>query len=261
VDVVAATGTSSGSDGAIAVILGVAVLLVFAAVVVRAFAQRWSSTRQANQALHDVAANALAGAPTQGGSEEAFEQRATESELSRLSLDTIAPFARTLERSRRLWVAEQRVLAGLRVLPEDAWIVEPYVLEDSRRIPFVVVGPTGIFVLCATDGPWTIRDLQTLTALADRLQRHLPGWEGEIQVVMCLAFETTEIRSWVGGDPEARYRGWIVGIDDLAQWLVAFDSGHSEGLHPSDIRLLDQKALPRWDRNATARLPKTPNYG
>ena len=89
--------------------------------------------------------------------------------------------------------------AALDALPEDLWLVEKHVLEDERRIPFVVVGPSGVFVVCATDGAWTIGDLQALTALADRLQRQLPGWAGEIQVVMCLAFDRTEIRSWVGG--------------------------------------------------------------
>ena len=250
-------------------------MLVLAGVLVRAFARR--------RKRHDrspVRVEQRPGGVVESGSNEGVAPVATtpessagelpteraepaheaESEPTTLAHETIAPFARTLERSRRLWVAEQRVSAALDVLPEDVWLVEKHVLEDERRIPFVLVGPSGVFVVCATDGAWTIGDLHALTALADRLQRQLPGWAGEIQVVMCLAFGRTEIRSWVGGQAESRCRGWVLGIDDLTQWLTAFESGQG-GLLRGDIRRLDQTAFPRWERSGTARLPKTPNYG
>ncbi len=280
-EVLTATGTVADPSGAVAVILGVVVLLLFAAVVVRAFAQLLggrgrSSPRSVKPAPVDIVADdgahaaALAGKAIEVSSERFSEQqeatRDADSELPRLSPETIAPLARTLERSRRLWVAERRVRAEVDALREEGWLVEQHVLEDSRRIPFVLAGPTGVFVLCATDGPWTIRDLQTLTALADRLQRQLRGWDGEIQVVMCLAFETTEIRRWVGGSPEPSspeppYRGWVIGIDDLVHWLTAYEPERGHGLRRDDIRRLDLEALPRWDEHQTARFPKTPNFG
>jgi hypothetical protein len=273
VEVLAVTGTIADSGDAFTVILGVVMLLVFAAVVVRAFVRRGRghgrmSTKRARgdvEAPDTGLAAAVVTEPTPVVSEQPPHQREltrnAEPESPRLSTDTIAPLARTLERSRRLLVAEHRVRDVIRVLPEDAWLVEQHVLEDSHRIPFVVAGPTGVFVLCATDGPWTIGDLRTLTMLADRLQRRLPGWTGEIQVVMCLAFDTTEIRLWAGGSPETPYRAWLIGIDDLAQWLTAREPDRGPGLRPDDIRRLDHEALPRWDRHQTARLPKTPNFG
>ncbi len=94
-----------------------------------------------------------AGRAAEGGA------RRSDAEKPRLAPETIAPFARTLERTRRLCAAEARVSAELHALPSDAWLIEQYVLEDAHRIPFVVAGPTGVFVLCATDGGWRPSDL------------------------------------------------------------------------------------------------------
>jgi hypothetical protein len=255
--VLAAADAIRGPGGPLAVILGAAVVLLLAGAVVAVLAHRGRRTRRSPPP-------AVAGTPVPAADEQPLEQPAplppeAACEPCLLAPETIAPLARTLERSRRLWVSGRQVLAVLEALPRDRWLVEEDVIEGSRRIPFVVAGPSGVFVVGATDGPWTIPDLQGLTTLADRLQRQLPGWKGEIQVVMCVAFETTEIRSWRGGPPEAPYRGWVVGANDLPQWLMAFESEHG-GLQRGDIRRLDEEGLPLFEQRA-ARLPRTPNYG
>src|SRR4051794_26670813 len=275
-DLVAATDTIIGSDGPLTVILGTAMMLVFAGLVVRSVLRLWPRRRarslpsvQPAVGL-DEAGNLAQAAPAVDASapqtrEQLFERqeppREVEAEPPQLSPETLAPFARTLERSRRLVIAERRVLAELSSLPKDEWLVEQQVLENSRRIPFMLAGPTGLFVVCVTDGRWTIGDLEILTALADRLQRQLPGWDGEVQVVMVVAFDTSDIRFWAGGKPDTPYRGWVLGIDDLTQWLRDFESEHGGGLARGDIRRLNREAVPDWDRHRPPRLPKTPNYG
>jgi hypothetical protein len=237
-------------------ILGIAVMLVFAVVVVRAFLRRTRPSLRFRRDRRPVSQQAPA-APELAEQPQAV--RASEVEKPRLAPETVESFAHTVEYTRRLRAAEARVNAELSALASDAWFVEQYVLVDAHRVPFVVAGPTGVFVLCATDGGWGPSDLYVLSGLAETLQEQLPGYDGRVEVVMCLAFDEMRPRAWYGGERYKGRGGWVLGNDSLVDWLRNFDTGY--GLSRADIDRLQQGAGPFWDRRSTARLPTTPNFG
>jgi hypothetical protein len=182
-----------------------------------------------------------------------------ESELTRLRSGTIAPLGRVLERSRRLREAEERVARELGSLPDGLWLVERYVLVGPRRVPFLVAGATGVFVICASDGAWTLHDLDALSRLAREVQQQLPGYDGAVHAAVCLAFDAMAPRTWFGGEEQRGRGGWVLGVDRLQQWIVSFGPKH--GLPAGDIRRLDEASGPIWDRRSTARLPLHQNFG
>jgi hypothetical protein len=254
----AAIETIADSDGALATILGIAVTLVFAGVVVRAIVRRVRPSLRSRRDRRSVPEQVPA-APEPTPAEQPTAAHASEGEKPRLTPETIEPFAHTVEYTRRLRAAEARVNAELRRLPSDSWFIEQYVLVDAYRVPFVVAGPTGVFVLCATDGGWEPSDLYVLSGLAKTVQEQLPGYDGRVEVVMCLAFDEMKPRAWYGGERYKGRGGWVLGIDRLLDWLLNVDTGC--GLSRADVHRLQHSAGPFWDRRATARLPSTPNFG
>jgi hypothetical protein len=254
----AAIETIADSDGALATILGIAIMLVFVGVVVRAILRRTRPSLRSRRDRRAVPQQAPA-APELTPAEQPKARHTSEGEKPRLAPETIEPFAHTVEYTRRLRAAEARVNAELRALPSDAWFIEQYVLVDAHRVPFVVAGPSGVFVLCATDGGWGPSDLYVLAGLAGTVQEQLPGYNGRVEVVMCLAFDEMKPRAWYGGERYKGRGGWVLGTDSLLDWLLNFDTGY--GLSRADIHRLQQAAGPIWDRRSTARLPSTPNFG
>ncbi len=174
-------------------------------------------------------------------------------------LGSISAFALTLDRSRRLAAAEERVARTLAELPEGCWIVERYVLVGAHRIPFLVVGAGGVFALCATDGAWTMHDLDVLSRLGADLRDQLPGYHGTVHAGVCLAYDEMAPRSWHGGAELHGRGGWVLGIDWLQPWLYGHDPEHGIGVE--DLRRLDKAAGPWWNRRITARLPARHNAG
>jgi hypothetical protein len=182
-----------------------------------------------------------------------------EPELTRLPLASVRPLGRTLDESRRLNAAEDRVAGELGALPDSRWLVERNVQFGVRRIPFLALGAGGIFVICATDGAWTLRDLHVLSELGDDVSRQLPGYDGPVHAAVCLAFDEMKPRSWYGGQDERGRGGWVLGLDWLRRWMVSL--GREHGLLNGDIRRLDEASGPFWDRRSTARLSATRNAG
>jgi hypothetical protein len=265
VHLLGASDPATGTDGPLAAIVGIAVGLIFAGIVVRALLQRWpthtdsptlperSTNRQPPHALPagqatrppDPPPIALADVP--------------EPELTRLEPSTLIPLGRTLDRSRRFRAAEDLVARKLHALPHDFWLVERYVVVGARRIPFLVAGGTGVFVIAATDGAWTIHDLDALSDAADDVRSQLLGYHGPVHAVMCLAFDEMTPRNWHGGTTHEGRGGWVLGLDWLTQWMFSF--GPQDGLRNGDVRHLREASGPFWDKRSTARLPQTPNLG
>jgi hypothetical protein len=184
---------------------------------------------------------------------------AREPELTRLSLTSVGRLGRTLDESRRLHAAEESVAGDLAALPEGLWLVERDVQLGVRRIPFLVMGDSGIFVICATDGAWTLHDLHVLSELGDGVRRQLPDFDGSVHAAVCLAFDEMKPRAWFGGQGEHGRGGWVLGMDWLRGWMFSFGPEH--GLRNGDIRRLDEASGPFWDRRSTARLPASRNVG
>lgn len=114
-------------------------------------------------------------------------------------------------------------------------------------------------MICATDGPWTLHDLDVLPEVGDDVRRQLPGNEGPVHAAACLAFDEMKPRAWFGGQGERGHGGWVFGLDWLRRWMFSFGPEH--GLRNGDIRRLDEASCPFWDRRSTARLPATRNVG
>ena len=176
--------------------------------------------------------------------------------LSRASLERLG---RTLDESRRLHAAENRVAEELAALPETSWLVERDVHIGARRIPFLVIGATGVFAIGPTDGAWNLRDLRVLSELGEHVRRQLPGYDGPVHAAVCMAFDEMKPRAWYGGQDEHGRGGWVLGLDWLHSWMLSFGPEH--GFRAGDIRRLDEASGPFWDRRSTARLPTTRNIG
>ena len=65
-------------------------------------------------------------------------------------------------------VAEARVAETLAALPSDRWLVERYALIAGHRIPFLVLGETGVFVICALTGPPAWDELRLPAQVAEQ---------------------------------------------------------------------------------------------
>jgi|SRR5215207_1749861 len=108
----------TGADAPVDVILGLAVLLVFAGVVVRAFA-RWHprvrARPQADGELPGTGPAIRTPAPAPNPESELASEpcepvaESPEPELARLRPGTLAPLARALDKGRRLGAAEARI--------------------------------------------------------------------------------------------------------------------------------------------------------
>jgi hypothetical protein len=174
---------------------------------------------------------------------------------ARISAPSLAPLGGTLDDSRRLRAAEARVADELAQLPRGEWLIERDVLIGDRRIPFLVLGDTGVFVICATDGAWNLRDLHRMSALGARVLQLLPDYDGPAHAAACLAFDHMAPRSW----NDEHGGGWVLGLQWLRRWMLGFGPKH--GLRTGDLTHLNAAAGPFWDRRSTARLPATRNRG
>jgi hypothetical protein len=264
-----ATQPITGTDTPLDVILGLGVLLIFVGVVFRAVTARWPGRRRA---CAQPDAEQRESRPTPCTTVPPARQvvdlasrlhepvaEAPEPELARLKPETLAPLARILDTSRRLDAAEARVAGELAALPEGFWLVERDVHLDGRRIPFLVIGATGVFLICASDGAWTLDDLHVMSQLADQVRQRLPGYDGEPHAAVCLAFDEIKPRAWFGGKQLRGQGGCVLGVDWLRPWIFGF--GPKYGLREGDVRALDEACGPFWDRRSTARLPLTQNFG
>jgi len=262
----AASEPITSATAPVEVILGLAMLLVFAGVVLRAFARWHLRVRAYSQADGERPRSAgRAPEPAAGPERDLVSDvdepvaDSTKPELARMQFETLAPLARALDKGRRLDAAEARIAGELAALPEGFWLVEHNVPIDARRIPLLVVGATGAFVICASDGAWTLDDLRVMSELGDEVGIRLPGYDGEPHAAVCLAFEDMEPRTWFGGEELRGHGGWVLGVDWLRRWIFGF--GPQYGLRRGDVRALDAASGPLWDRRSTARLPSTQNFG
>ena len=178
---------------------------------------------------------------------------------SRVASETLAPLADRVDRSRRLVACEAKVGLKLSELPRDRWVVDSYVLVGGHRVPFVVLGETGVFGIWPLDGAHHPRDPAFFDDAAKVLQNLLPGYAGEVQAGMCRAFDPTmQPRWWFA--PPAKVGGWVMGLDWLIPWLEHFGTEH--GLRAEDVARFDRLAGPHWERRARGvPLPRPPRSG
>jgi len=177
----------------------------------------------------------------------------------RLRAETFEPLGARLERSRRIAVAEARVGEALARLPRGRWLVERYVLIAGQRIPFLVLGETGVFALWAFDEAPGWEDLASVNRAAAAVQELLPGYAGQVQIGLCRAFDPIRPRWWYAS--QSHSGAWLLGLNWLEPWLAHF--GNADGLADGDVALTVSLAGPRWrePRHPGGALPRTPNVG
>lgn len=264
----------AGDGGVLEVVPGLGVALVFAGVLVRALAARARAIRQRSRpvAARTAAKSMPAAARVKADARrspihppDAAATRGTvlvdvcEPESRRLPDDSLAPLAHTLDESRRLHAAGQRVAAELTGLDGQFWLVERDVAVGARRIPFLVLGATGVYAVCPTDGSWTLGDLAVMSGLADHVRLQLPGYEGQVRAAVCLAFDDVRPRMWFGGESQQGRGGWLLGVDWLLPWMFGFGPEH--GLGHGEVSRLHEAAGPVWSRRSSARLPVITRFG
>src|SRR6516164_3990544 len=112
----------------------------------------------------------------------------------RCSPETLEPLARSLDTSHRLAIAEARVAKTLSTLPSDRWLLERYAVIAGHRIPFLVLGETGVFIICALTGPPAWDELRLPGEVAEQhIMPTLPGYTGPMRVGLCRALATSAI--------------------------------------------------------------------
>ena len=98
---------------------------------------------------------------------------------ARRSPETLEPLADSL-RSHLLAIAEAHVAETLARAPVRPVVVGRYVLMDGHRIPFLILGETGVFAVWALTGPPVWDELPFPGEMADRVKAeaariHGPG--------------------------------------------------------------------------------------
>ena len=172
---------------------------------------------------------------------------------ARLSPETLEPVAQFTRWSRRLAIAEARVGEALDGLPRDRWLVERYVMIGGRRIPFLILGETGVFTLWPRDSqpPWD--DLQFAGNVASIVKANLPGYTGPVHPGICQALgPDVKPRWWYRA--ELGVGGWVMGLDSLIPWLNHFGPEHGIGV--KDIERFRDLAAPHG--NGARVLPVRP---
>lgn len=163
------------------------------------------------------------------------------------SPETLEPLGQHLDGSRRIAVVEERLAPVVGALPQDRWLVERYVLFAGHRVPFLILGETGVFALWAVGGQPLWSDIPAIGGMADEVKKALPGFTGNVQTGMCRSLAPdVEPRWWCRqGEPGT----WVMGLNWVIPWLEHFGPEH--GLGVKDIARLREFAGPRWGRGVT----------
>jgi hypothetical protein len=132
------------------------------------------------------------------------------------------------------------ILAGL---PRDRWLVERYVLRAGHRIPFLILGETGVFTVWTLLGPPQWSDLTLVNAVANQVKGRLPGYAGPVRAGMCRALEPAIPPRW-WYRTEIQGGCWVMGLDWVIPWLEHFGSDH--GLGVKDLERFNALARPNW---------------
>lgn len=167
-----------------------------------------------------------------------------------------------LERLRRLAVADTRLAEALAGLPHDRWRVEAGPRVDGHRIPFLVLGETGVFALWGDDTVPHYDEIVVVHRVAGAVQALLPGYAGKVQPALCRVFaEPEEPRMFCRADESAAWAWLLMGSSSVVPWLTQFAQlGPNHGLNPTDLARFDELAGPRW-KPASRPQPNIPYCG
>jgi hypothetical protein len=153
------------------------------------------------------------------------------------------------ERNARRQAAEASTRRALNDLDRHRWHVEQSVLiAHGVCTSFVVVGPTGVFALVASDGPWSFSDLKLLARATRPFAALVPYLARRFHPAIVVASSAAEPREWFADDGSG---AWVLGDELLVPWLHSFPDG---GLDSGDIADLRKTARLQSRPSASGRL-------
>jgi hypothetical protein len=150
--------------------------------------------------------------------------------------------------NRRIAAAQVNTSDELDRIDGYRWHVEREMIFDGHRIPFVVFGPAGIFVVVGSDGAWKFADVAILNDAAQRIAAALPDHPVTVRAVIHLPFDADEPRHWTDA---AGNSAWVLGRGRLVAWM---SDSTGEGFAAGDIAELIRRGGPRWERPGARRL-------
>ena len=179
---------------------------------------------------------------------------------ARLEPATLDALGEVIGEARRRRVAGERMQRELVPVLEAGWLVERDIaIGGGGRIPWLVMGASGVFALEACDGCWTLERLAALAVRVDALGAALAGYDGPLIGAVVLAFDESAPRRWYGGAELAGRGAWLLGLDWLLPWMFSF--GPNGGIAGADLRRLGTSADASLTRCGSARLPAVERFG
>jgi hypothetical protein len=139
-------------------------------------------------------------------------------------------------RTRQVNGELERRLGGL---DGFAWHIERDLRICSVPIPFVLLGPGGLFLLQASRGQWTAEDLDLMSRAARTLARTLADYPDEAHPAIVMLEDDQPPRQHFTAAGEGPC--WILGDDWLSRWLDRFCD---HGLSEADIAVLRDHSDP-----------------
>lgn len=136
----------------------------------------------------------------------------------------------------------------LRALDYCVWHVERGFSIASVQVPFMLFGPVGVFLLQASGGFWSGRDIVDMRRAAETLRLTLTGYPDPVHCGIVMLGEELPPRQHFAGGGEGPC--WMLGEDVLVDWLHSFDD---HGLSEGDIAFLRD-----WGSRARVREPRRP---
>jgi len=123
--------------------------------------------------------------------------------------------------------------ARLRTLDESSWHYVRDFSIGSVPIPFMLFGPSGVFLLQGSRGYWSVRDIDDMCRAADTLRGALEGYPDPVHPAIVMLDEDIEPRQHFAGGGEGPC--WLLGEQMLHPWLCSF---RDRGLSRADIAYL-----------------------
>jgi hypothetical protein len=162
----------------------------------------------------------------------------------------LADLGRYFAWHRRMETVNDALASKLSALDTSAWYIEHRFTIDSVSVPFLLFGPSGLFLLMATRGHWTAEYICLLRRAADTLTERT-GYRDPGHPAIVVLDDSREPRQEYAGQrspatsPRSHQEGcgpcWVLGDYWLLAWLDSFED---LGFSTADIDRLRAYADP-----------------
>lgn len=116
----------------------------------------------------------------------------------------------------------------------------------SGHAVFLLLGPTGVFLLRASNGDWTVRQIDLLAEVASRIEREMSGYRDPVRVMIVPIGELQEPRVWFTASGAS---AWVTSSLWLAWQLEHFEDRGVEARHLVRLREMIGRCEPTLSRH------------